>query len=108
MKDHAPMGITTPRSLARRKITGNAAPIAAGVAAGIALVVACGEMNIEPGGRADASPNDCAAWQVAHLENIPTSGVDTPTDIPSGWEPFSAFGGAFGGTANFYVRRCRP
>jgi hypothetical protein len=67
----------------------------AGLAFGIALVVACGQS----GSAARASPSDCAAWQVG-FANF-TSAM---TDIPPGWEPFAM--SASGGT--IYTRRCKP
>ena len=82
----------------------------AGLAAGIGLVVACDQngVGVDAGRPVDASPSDCAVWQVANMRAHPVDTTGTPSDLPAGWEPFSAFGGSTPDTANIYVRRCRP
>jgi hypothetical protein len=82
----------------------------AGVAAGVALVVACNQTK-----NASASPNDCAVWQYAEVNDLINRGQVTfvtigtfnvepvaATETP-GWEPFAAQ--ADGGVL---VRRCKP
>ena len=86
-----------------------------GLAAGVALVVACGQSGTGSGGvrSAEASPNDCATWQYAPIPGdlptvpVPISGADgtqfsiDATELPSGWEPFELSTGA-------YMKRCKP
>lgn len=75
----------------------------AGAAFGIALVVACGGVS-----KSQASPQDCAAWQVAYISNQTfASGVATPLTLPAGWEPFMAYGASTSGS-DIYARRCKP
>ena len=82
---------------------------AAGVVAGIAIVVACQNA----GRHADASPADCATWQYA--TGVPSTGSQVTYVDPggttrvywiyeiSGWEPF-----AVNLSSDVYLRRCKP
>jgi len=86
-----------------------------GLAAGVALVVACGQSGTGQGGvsSAEAAPNDCGTWQYVGIPgdlptvSVPISGADgtqfsiDATELPSGWEPFGM------GTAA-YMKRCKP
>lgn len=76
----------------------------AGIAAGIAFIIACGNMNA--GTDASASPTDCATWQVQYVQVPVGSGASFGT-LPAGWEPFSVVGSG-SGDFNGWARRCAP
>jgi hypothetical protein len=87
-----------------------------GLAAGIALVVACNQAR-----QASASPADCASWQYAKAQDIQTleghyepdlvgtvpmlNGMPQPIYAYSvdGWEPFTVQA-----DGAVLVRRCKP
>jgi hypothetical protein len=92
---------------------------AAGVAAGISIVVACGQA----GKNASASPSDCGVWQATFIQqpyadpaNVASYQITDTTknppapypfqfsyaDFPAGWQPFAY---AADGWA---IRRCKP
>src|SRR6185436_2726346 len=74
-----------------------------GIAAGIALVFACGQMNpdVDAGADANAATTDCTVWQTDFCvlgrgpgsSTSPNcgSGTGTPQTFAAGWQPFAGF-----------------
>lgn len=88
--------------------------VIAGVALGIAFVLACEGRGDRRAGRgsggvstAHASPPGapgCAQWQVARVSNAAfANATDAPGEVPPGWEPLS-----MPGAQVLVVRRCKP
>jgi hypothetical protein len=81
--------------------------LVAGLFAGVAFVVACGQAGVR---RANASPSDCTSWQFVDSSSV-SQGVTVPVSgggsfsaiqLAAGWEPFGVVNG------DVYVRRCTP